>query len=284
LDDAAIKIQSLEEYSSETRVRLERSLNKNPYAENHEIHGMSNDEYRKTSLWKKIRLWVRTRDDFSCQTCSKKGNTKYRPLDVHHRAYDKDTLEGRTPSNLISLCRECHDKIEYFEPEKINKRECEKQKEIVLKKMLEAYSVLQRRNKENAQKLLGLGNELELLLGESIVRGAKHYSISAGTIKDISIEVNLTNFGSSFYLFLCRNIGGSTIRAIRNYSPLSNAVESGNELKIYCETSKKLLLKLSLTTPRNIKIKLTKSTRIDFEELLNDFVRDFSAEKCIYFK
>ncbi|CCQ10160.1 hypothetical protein PALB_10250 [Pseudoalteromonas luteoviolacea B = ATCC 29581] len=132
--------KSLSEYTAEARARLAKKLDSNPFAENHEIHGLSNEEYRKTALWKKyIRPWILYRDERKCQACGDKRNTQTHPLDIHHRDYTKATLEGKSDKGLITLCRSCHWQVEFMNPESESNRRSEEQKEEKLVEMLALY-------------------------------------------------------------------------------------------------------------------------------------------------
>jgi hypothetical protein len=53
----------------------------------------------------KLAPEIRERDNHTCQVCDKKEKENGRALDVHHIDYNKDNND---PTNLISLCLECH--------------------------------------------------------------------------------------------------------------------------------------------------------------------------------
>lgn len=55
-----------------------------------------------------LRELVRIRDNHQCQICGKQENGS--KMDVHHIDYDKKNC---SPSNLISLCHDCHTKTNY---------------------------------------------------------------------------------------------------------------------------------------------------------------------------
>ena len=60
-------------------------------------------EYLKSDTWQRKRKAVLKRDNYLCKHCQKK-----KAQDVHHKTYDN---VGREPlSDLVSLCRECHEK------------------------------------------------------------------------------------------------------------------------------------------------------------------------------
>jgi hypothetical protein len=54
---------------------------------------------------------IRQRDNYICQECGIHQDELNHKLDIHHIDYDKDNLN---PSNLISLCRSCHIKTNYY--------------------------------------------------------------------------------------------------------------------------------------------------------------------------
>ncbi len=61
-------------------------------------------EYLDSEDWKKLKSKIIKRDGGVCQGCFES-----RPLDVHHLTYDRIGEELGT--DLVSLCRYCHDKI-----------------------------------------------------------------------------------------------------------------------------------------------------------------------------
>ena len=70
------------------------------------------------SGWQSLRERIKKRDGNKCQICGripKKGEK--RVLGVHHiqvwRSF-KTYEEANAPTNLITLCRKCHDKVEYY--------------------------------------------------------------------------------------------------------------------------------------------------------------------------
>jgi hypothetical protein len=68
---------------------------------------MAHADYLKTPLWKRIRKRILKRDNNICQLCGNRASV------VHHRSYDNDVLLGTNDNHLISLCNECHEKIEF---------------------------------------------------------------------------------------------------------------------------------------------------------------------------
>ena len=61
--------------------------------------------YLASPQWKAIKASILSRDQYTCQSCLVTGF----PLEVHHIAYVNFMAEQ--PSDLISLCRRCHQEI-----------------------------------------------------------------------------------------------------------------------------------------------------------------------------
>lgn len=89
------------------------------------IRKITADSYRgwkafyHTGAWKKKRKEILKRDHNSCKICRQNG--KYtKAVTVHHIKHLRDVPElALTDNNLISLCRECHEKQH---PERHKKR------------------------------------------------------------------------------------------------------------------------------------------------------------------
>lgn len=62
-------------------------------------------QYLKSPEWKALKSKVLNRDNFTCQSC----NTDGIPLEVHHITYQNFGNENL--SDLVSLCRNCHQSI-----------------------------------------------------------------------------------------------------------------------------------------------------------------------------
>lgn len=60
--------------------------------------------YIQSTKWKELRRQILFRDSYECQCCRTTGV----PLDVHHITYER--LTNELPSDLISLCRPCHER------------------------------------------------------------------------------------------------------------------------------------------------------------------------------
>jgi len=79
-----------------------------------DIHKITNPEvqsleYQEGSLkgFYNVKAYILDRDKYLCQKCKKKKNTK---LHVHHIIY-KSKGGTDTPSNLITLCEDCHEDL-----------------------------------------------------------------------------------------------------------------------------------------------------------------------------
>ena len=60
--------------------------------------------YINSSQWNTLRKHILKRDNYTCQSCRSQGI----PLEVHHISYSNFMQEKDT--DLISLCRECHER------------------------------------------------------------------------------------------------------------------------------------------------------------------------------
>jgi hypothetical protein len=67
--------------------------------------GMDYQQGEQLGFWN-VREFVLFRDKFQCQCC--KGKSKDKILNVHH--IESRKTGGNSPSNLITLCKTCHDK------------------------------------------------------------------------------------------------------------------------------------------------------------------------------
>jgi len=86
------------------------------------LGGITNNPY-SVKFNEKLKKQIRKRDQYRCQQCfrhqdelyTKKGR-KYK-LPVHHIDYNK---QNNKPSNLISLCRNCHSQTNFGREEWVN--------------------------------------------------------------------------------------------------------------------------------------------------------------------
>ena len=68
--------------------------------------------YRSTS-WKTVRRYVLNRDNNLCQHCLRDNVVKSAELVHHIIELKEDISKGLDPSNCISVCKACHNKIEH---------------------------------------------------------------------------------------------------------------------------------------------------------------------------
>lgn len=70
-------------------------------------------KFRNSKEWKNKRDEIGMRDKHLCRYCLKNNRIVYEKIDVHHIIPLKDNFEMRLDdSNLISLCRMCHEDAE----------------------------------------------------------------------------------------------------------------------------------------------------------------------------
>ncbi len=67
-----------------------------------ELRALPYKEYLRTPEWKRKRMGAILRADRRCQVCNSPEQ-----LTVHHRSYKR--LGDEPASDLICLCRQCHD-------------------------------------------------------------------------------------------------------------------------------------------------------------------------------
>lgn len=61
--------------------------------------------FLKTNYWKAVRIKVFLRDSKTCQKCGSK-----KKLEAHHLTYKHHKNEMKHLEDLITLCRDCHEK------------------------------------------------------------------------------------------------------------------------------------------------------------------------------
>lgn len=129
-----------------------------------DVSSMEYEKYLRSTLWENIREWVKRRDNFCCVIClRKKHPAQFDEFDVHHRSYDIATLEGRDESQLITLCRRCHTKIEHFPNG--GKRSCLEQKEVEYQRLATLHRSI-------------VENGLPVRVEETERRGRTSYSVT----------------------------------------------------------------------------------------------------------
>ncbi len=92
----------------------------------YDLSEMDYQKYLRSTFWKEIKEWVLKRDSNKCVICDRK-KSKFCDLEVHHRSYELEVLEGRNDDALVSLCPRCHELIEFYTDKR--KRTCLDKKE-----------------------------------------------------------------------------------------------------------------------------------------------------------
>lgn len=153
----------------------------------HDVGDMDYDKYLRTVLWKNIREWVLERDNFRCAVCDAE-KTKFCELEVHHRSYDLDVLEGKNSGMLISLCSRCHRLIEFNSDG--SKRVCMQEKDKKYFKIKRLHAEIEK-------------NGLPLRINKHTGRGGKSYEIVYAGNKNCllfySVESLILGFVYNFY-------------------------------------------------------------------------------------
>lgn len=91
-------------------------INKNR-KENITIKTKEADAYTKTAIWQSLRMDIIRRDKGCCVLCLIRGIIEYKKLQVHHIIKRVDNLElAYEPSNLVTVCRTCHEEVEKLSP------------------------------------------------------------------------------------------------------------------------------------------------------------------------
>lgn len=79
----------------------------------HDLVHLEYEKYLRTVFWKEIKEWTLERDNNRCVVCKAEKST-FCELEVHHRSYDLDVLEGRRSEMLVTLCPSCHKRVEFY--------------------------------------------------------------------------------------------------------------------------------------------------------------------------
>lgn len=64
-------------------------------------------DYLQSELWRSIRRRVLGRDACHCGVCMRQG------FYVHHLRYDIETLTGESLDKMVTICKRCHEQIEF---------------------------------------------------------------------------------------------------------------------------------------------------------------------------
>ena len=70
-----------------------------------------NDEFYSSTRWKHKQKQILRRDRYQCQECKKYGRLKSAELVHHIVEIEENPQLALADSNLISICRSCHNKI-----------------------------------------------------------------------------------------------------------------------------------------------------------------------------
>lgn len=103
----------------------------------HDIVHMDYEKYLRTVFWKEIKEWVLERDNYKCVICNT-VKSRFCELEVHHRSYDVEVLEGRDDEMLVSLCPQCHKLIEFYPDSRKRSSLHEKEEQYLKLKRLHA--------------------------------------------------------------------------------------------------------------------------------------------------
>lgn len=82
-----------------------------------ELGHESYQAYLESDEWKAIRAKVLKRDRHKCVLCGKHATQ------VHHRSYHVKALIGAKTLSLVSICRTCHESIEFSNGSKTELKE-----------------------------------------------------------------------------------------------------------------------------------------------------------------
>ena len=136
------------------------------------------DDYLKSKLWKWIKGRLFKGRKRGCKVC-KKTNCL---LHVHHRSYDLPVMKGADLKQLVILCEECHNKIEFTKngEKRKNLDEINYQLDFLLGKIKtdkqirrEARRKKQREHNKNQKKKSGAGEHQKAKLEKNRRRLAK---------------------------------------------------------------------------------------------------------------
>lgn len=101
-------------YCSTCEEKIKKSRNKNLSEKVKEA-----DKFTKTATWQSLRREIIRRDNNCCVLCFLRGKIEYRQLQVHHIVKRVDNLSlAYEPSNLVTVCRTCHEEVEKLSPQK----------------------------------------------------------------------------------------------------------------------------------------------------------------------
>jgi len=165
-------------------IKLKKRLEKEGISD---LSLMAYEKYLRTAFWNEIKKWISERDSHRCVICHAE-KSKFCELEVHHRSYDLDVLEGRNSEMLVSLCPRCHKLIEFYDDGR--KRICLEEKEETFHRLRDIHVDLE-------------SDGLALKINGSSARNSKIFEISYVGKDDFlmfySLESVIFGFVLDFY-------------------------------------------------------------------------------------
>lgn len=72
---------------------------------------MDKEEFYSSKQWKKKRITILKRDKYQCQICKRYGRLREATIVHHIIEFEDDPSLALVNSNLISVCKQCHEKL-----------------------------------------------------------------------------------------------------------------------------------------------------------------------------
>lgn len=83
---------------------------------------LTKEEFYNSVKWKRKREHILRRDGYHCQECMRYGKFTVQATEVHHIKHYEDYPElALVDTNLISLCKSCHNKAHPEKAKNLNK-------------------------------------------------------------------------------------------------------------------------------------------------------------------
>ena len=105
----------------------------------------SYNSYLNSDFWLDFRDWFLKRYS-KCYLCGQSSQC------IHHKSYDKATLQLKVPQNLIPLCNPCHYLIEFKNKRKVNGEQANQRLDIFKQHGVPHKVKLQRKPNRKAKK------------------------------------------------------------------------------------------------------------------------------------
>ena len=80
------------------------------------------EEFYNSGKWKAKRKKILRRDGYQCQLCKRYGRLTEATLVHHIIEYEDDPSLALVDSNLVSLCKKCHEKVHPEKGTKSNRK------------------------------------------------------------------------------------------------------------------------------------------------------------------